>query len=352
MALNDYRKKIDALDQQMVEMLNARAELSKKIGEFKAKKNEPIYAPHREKQVFDKVKQLNKGPLSASAVAAVYREIMSGSLALEKPLRIATLGTKGSFTSIAAQLRFGSQLEYVACENIWEIFQQVEKGNCDYGVVPIENSTEGAVTHTSDLLAESELKICSQIFMKISNCLASKYALKNIQTVYAHPQVFGQCRNWLLQNLPLAHQITVASNTDGMMKALKTKNSAAIASDFAAKEAQLPILKKNIQDIAHNTTRFFVIAQEDAQPTGKDKTTIVFSIKDKPGVLYNMLGPFYKNKINLTKIESRPLKKKAWDYYFFVDFEGHRLDKPVAKALAQLEEMCQFMKILGSYPVM
>lgn len=351
MSLPKLRKQIDGIDSKIIELLNDRAKLSQAIGENKLKTKKGIYSPHREKEVLDRINKLNEGPLSLEAFEAIYREIMSSSLALEKSLQIAYLGTKGSFTHMAANKKFGSQVGYASCNGILEVFQKVERGECDYGVVPIENSTEGAVTHTFDLLVDSELKVCSQIMLKISHNLLSKSNLSEIKYIYSNPQVFGQCRNWLSQNLPQAGQIWVASTTEAAQKAAKQKYSAAIASSLAASVYEVPILRKNLQDIPHNTTRFLVISMQDVPPTGKDRTSILFSIKDKVGALHGMLTPFSKNKINLTKIESRPSKKRAWDYYFFVDFEGHRLDKNVKKALDQLEGMCKYLKIVGSYPV-
>lgn len=352
MSLEALRKKINHLDSKIVSLLNDRAKLSTDIGKEKLKSKRSIYSPEREKQVLERIKHLNRGPMSAEGLEAIYREIMSTSLSLEKPLNIAYLGTQGSFTYMAAFNQFGSQVEYVSCNTINDVFQKVEHEDCDYGVVPIENSVEGAVTHTFDLLVDSDLKICRQRMLKISHCLLSKSKdFKRIKAIYSNPQVFGQCRNWLLQNLPHAGQIFVDSTTLAAQLALKNKNSAAIASSLAAKVYKLPILKSNIQDIAHNTTKFLVISKQDVPPTGKDRTSILFSIRDRVGALHAMLTPFLKNKINLTKIESRPSKKRAWDYYFFVDFEGHRQDKNVKKALKQLEDMCKYLKILGSYPI-
>ncbi len=353
MSLEPLRKKIDSFDSKIVYMLNERAKLSKQIGEAKLKDQISIYSPAREKKVLNHLRTLNKGPISKEALEAIYREIMSSSLSLEKPLRIASLGTQGSFTYIAARKKFGSQVEYVSCRNIPEVFQRVEQGDCDYGVAPVENSVEGAVTDTFDLLVDSELKICSQVLQKISHYLLSKErSLKNIRKIHSNPQVFGQCRSWLSQNLPKADLIMEASTTQAAEIATKQKYSAAIASREAGEIYNLNILEDNLQDIAHNTTRFLIIAKGDAPATGKDRTTILFSIKDKMGALHAMLSPFLQYKINLTKIESRPSKKKAWDYYFFVDFEGHRLDKNVMKALAKLEVMCKYLKVVGSYPVL
>ena len=354
MSIVNYRKKIDSIDQRLIGLLNERAELSLDIGREKSRLKKGIYAPDREKEVLDRIKKVNKGPMSPQALEAIYREIMSCSLSLEKPLKIAYLGTAGSFTYGAAQKKFGSQVAYDSCQSIAEVFEKVEHGHCDYGVVPIENSVEGAVTHTFDLLVDSDLKICSQILSPIAHALASKFGdIRRIKKIYSNPQVFGQCRNWLLENLPPAKagQISVASTTEAAQRAAKESDAAAIGSLQAAKFYKLRVIKSNIQDLAHNTTRFLVLAQQDVSPTGKDRTSILFSIKDKVGALHAMLTPFYKNSINLTKIESRPSKKKAWDYYFFVDFEGHREDKPVRKALSQLEDMCKYLKVLGSYPI-
>jgi chorismate mutase/prephenate dehydratase len=242
-------------------------------------------------------------------------------------------------------------VDYVPCENVSEIFSKVEHTDCDYGVVPIENSIEGVVTHTIDVLVDSELKICSQILLDISLNLMAKCALNQIKEVYSHPQPLGQCRQWLLKNLPNAKIISAASTTKAAQLAAGKKNAACIASEIAASLYGMKILHKNIQDSAHNITRFLVLSNSDVPVTGKDRTSLVFSIKDKVGALHAMLTPFFQNKINLTKIESRPSKKKAWDYYFFIDLEGHQDDPHVKRALNQLEGMCKFMKILGSYPV-
>jgi len=351
MNLAKLRKKINAIDSKVVSLLNERSQVSLSIGHEKIKHKKSIYSPGREKEVMRRIQAINKGPMTDEAVEAIYREIMSCSLSLEKIKDVAYLGTEGSFTHSAAMKKFGSQVNYQPCGSILEIFQRVEKEDCDYGVVPIENTTEGAVTHTLDLLVDSDLKICSQVLCRISHTLLSKTTMNKIKKIYSNPQVFGQCRNWLLSHLPTAGQIWVPSTTEAVQIANKQKDSAAIASLLAAKVYKVPILKKNIQDISHNTTRFLVIAREDVAQTGSDRTSIVFSIKDKVGALHSMLVPFHKNKINLTKIESRPSKKKAWDYYFFVDLEGHRMDKNVQKALSKLDGMSKYIKVLGSYPV-
>ena len=351
MNLKKLRKKIDTIDGQIVRALDERAKISLAIGKEKLRNKQGIYSPDREKEVLERIKAMNKGPLPSRAMEAIYREIMSSSLSLEKPLDIGYLGPEASFTNLAALRKFGSQVNYVSCDNISEVFLRVDKGDCDYGVVPIENSIEGAVTHTFDLLVDSDLRICSQILLEISHNLLSKTRIEKVEVIYSNPQVFGQCRNWLQANLPRAELIEVSSTTRAAQIAAKKKNAACIASTLAAKVYGLKIIKKDIEDTPHNITRFLVIATNDVPPTGRDRTSILFSIKDRVGALHDMLIPFRSNKINLTKIESRPSKKKAWDYYFFVDFEGHRLEKKVTRALSQLESRCKYLKILGSYPV-
>lgn len=351
MELNQYRKMIDQIDVRIVKLLNERAAISLKIGQEKLKHRKGVYAPDREKEVLRKIKAISGGPMTGEALEAIYREIMSSSLSLEKDVRISYLGPEGSFTHLAANKKFGTQVEYISCQSILEVFQKVEQNDCDYGVVPIENSIEGAVTHTFDLLADSDLKICSQLMLKVSHNLMSRGPLSRVKKIYSNPQVFGQCRNWLLQNLPAAQQVWTSSTTQAAQLAMKEKAAAAIASRQAALIYGLKIIANDIQDIAHNTTRFLVIAKEDVPPTGHDRTSVLFSIKDKVGALHAMLEPFDRHRINLTKIESRPSKKKAWDYYFFVDFEGHRQDPKVKTALNELEDMCKYLKILGSYPV-
>ena len=351
MSLDDLRKKIDRIDEKLVKLLNDRAQLTLSIGQNKLAAKKGIYAPDREKAVLDRIKSLNLGPMTAEAFCAIYREIMSASLSLEKDLQIAYLGKEGSFTSLAAMNKFGSQVKYLPCQSILEVFQKVEQDDCDYGVVPVENSVEGAVTHTFDLLVDSDLKICAQMLMPIAHVLMSKTGkLEDIKEIYSNPQVFGQCRHWLQSHVPQAALVPMASTTEAAELVRTAKTRAAIASEHAAKMMKLNIVRRNIQDIQHNTTRFLVLAKDDVRPTGKDRTSIVFSIKDRVGALHAMLEPFQKYKINLTKIESRPSKKRAWDYFFFVDFEGHRQDQSVGKALDQLEEMCKYLKILGSYP--
>jgi len=350
MGLKKLRKKINELDEHIIKLLNTRANITLDIGKEKDKTKKKIYAPAREKEVYKNIIQNNKGPLEDNSLKAIYREVMSASLALEKKIKVAYLGPEATFTHLASLGKFGSSVEYLSCENINDVFKEVEKGRADYGVVPIENSTEGAITYTLDMFVNSELKICSEILFEISQNLISNSPLSKISKIYSKAEVFGQCRLWLERNLPRAVLIDVASTTAAAKKAKSLSNSAAIASELAAKVYNLKIVASSIEDNSDNMTRFLVIGKNEVPYTGKDKTSIVFSVKDKVGVLYDMLAPFKKNKINLTKIESRPSKRGAWKYHFFIDFEGYHEDKKVKIALDALSKHCHYLKILGSYP--
>lgn len=351
MSLDKLRKKIDRLDQKLISLLNQRAAATKNIGKIKLNTGKSIYVPEREMQVLKRISSLNKGPLKKSALEAIYREVMSASLALEKPLKIAYLGPQASFTNLAAIKKFGSQVSYIACNSIADVFLEVEKGGADYGVVPIENSIEGAVSYTLDVFVDSDLKICSQVILEVTQNLLANCAKNKIRVIYSIPQVFGQCRIWLQKNLPNAQLVEVSSTTRGAEMARKEKNSAAIASLLASKVYGLKVVASGIQDLTHNMTRFLVIGKNVAARTGRDKTSLFFSIKDRVGALHEMLLPFRKYGVNLTKIESRPSKKKAWEYYFFVDILGHQDDALIKKALKDLEHRCSYLKILGSYPI-
>lgn len=351
MELKNLRRNIDSLDEKIIRLLNARAKITVDIAKIKHESGKSIYSPDREQDVLKNIAERNKGPLNQPALQAIYREIMSSSLALEKPLKIAYLGPQASFSHLAALKRFGSQIEYVACNSIPDVFLEVERGSADYGVVPIENSIEGAVSHTLDMFVDSDLKICSQIILDVSHNLLANCHKDKIRKVYSNPYVFGQCRIWLQENLHGIELIEVASTTRAAQIAALEKNSACIASILAAKMYRLKVLASDIEDSPHNITRFFVISKSEVAQTKHDRTSILFSIKDRIGALHDMLLSFKKYKINLTKIESRPSKKKAWDYYFFVDLEGHKDNPGVKKALLELESKCKFLKILGSYPV-
>jgi chorismate mutase/prephenate dehydratase len=354
MSMKEVRKKIDSIDQHILSLLNDRAKQCEKIGQLKQVTGQGVYAPHREKEVLDRLKALNKGPLTPQAIEAIYSEIMSFSLSLEKPVKIAYLGPPVTYTHQAAQKKFGSSVEYSASSSITDVFADVERERCDYGVVPVENSTEGAVSHTLDLFIESPLKIYAEIFLPIHLALMSVgNPVKSISQIYSKHEAFGQCRLWIESNLHRANLVDTASTTEAAQIVANNSNRegiACIASPVAAKEYGLKVLASNIEDNPNNTTRFLVIARDEAKPTSADKTSIVFEVKDRVGALHDILVPFKKANINLMKIESRPSKKKAWGYYFFVDFVGHHEEPRIKKALRLLEKNCTFLKILGSYP--
>ncbi len=350
MELAKLRKQIDKIDKQIVESLNKRANISLEIGEIKKKSKVSAYAPDRESAVYKMVLSRNKGPLCDDSISAIYREIMSGTLGLEGPIRIAYLGPQATFTHLASIKKFGSSVEYVPVNSITEVFAEVEKGRVDYGVVPIENSIEGAVNHTLDMFIESDLKICSEISLEVSHNLLGNGKGK-IKKVYSKPEVFGQCRIWLEANLPNVELVEVSSTAKAADLVKNQKGAACIASSLAAECYGLKILAKSIEDYTHNVTRFLVIGRTEPSPTKNDKTSIMFSVKDKVGALHDILVPFKKNRINLTKIESRPSKKRAWDYYFFVDLQGHYHDTKVKKTLAELKRHTNIIKVLGSYPM-
>ena len=352
MSLQKIRKAIDSLDAKILSLLNDRAKSSREIG--KLKEGQGIYAPHREKEVLTRLKTLNKGPLTNEAIDAIYREIMSFSISLEKKVSIAYLGPAVTYTHQAAQKKFGSSVEYSASASISDVFADVVNGRSEYGVVPVENSTEGAVNHTLDLFIDSDLKIYGEIYLPVHHYLMSNgVPLSSITQVYSKDQVFGQCRLWLEANLRGADLVDTASTSEAAQIVANNSNQegiACIASRIAADEYGLKVLASSIEDNPNNTTRFLVIARDEAKPTKSDKTSIVFEIKDKSGALHDILVPFKKARINLTKIESRPSKKKAWSYFFFVDIEGHHNDARVKKALASLAKHCTFLRVLGSYP--
>jgi chorismate mutase/prephenate dehydratase len=349
--LGRYRKAIDALDIKIVSLLQQRAANSKKIARVKQGTGRKVYDPAREVEVLRNVLGVKKGDLSDEGLKAIYNEILSESRKLQKKMSVAYLGPVASYSHEAAMKHFGSQTDYMPVNSIKEVFEEVEKGNADYGCVPIENSTEGAVNYSFDMFADSELKIFSETMLNIRHCLLSNCAsLSGIKTVFIHPQTLGQCRGWLESNLPGAVLKEASSNSKAAMLASGQKDSAAVAGAMAAEIYGLKVLAPSIQDMTDNVTRFFILGTEFSRKTGEDKTSIMVSIKDKVGALFLLLKPFTKHGLNLTSIESRPSKKKAWDYYFFVDFSGHRDDAKVKKSLAEIEKNCGAVKILGSYP--
>ncbi|MEK7707049.1 MAG: prephenate dehydratase [Verrucomicrobiota bacterium] len=350
MNIPEHRKAIDRLDAQIVRVLNERTKHVLAIGEIKLKAGEEIYAPHRERAVLQRLCRLNQGPVTNDQLRAVYREIMSSALALEKSMTIAYLGPEATFTHQAAIRRFGSSLRYAAQKTIADVFTEVSKNRADYGVVPVENSTEGVVTHTLDMFVDSDLKVVSQIVLPVQQCLLSNSPRAKIRKLFAHPQSLAQCRGWVQNHLPRVEIIETSSNARSAELAAKEKFTAAIAGMLAAEKYGLRVLEQDIQDNAANATRFLVLGRQCSPPTGQDRTSLMISITDKVGALHHALAAFRRYRINMTKIESRPSKRKAWEYFFFIDCDGHFQDRKVANAIRLLGEHCNFVKVLGSYP--
>jgi chorismate mutase / prephenate dehydratase len=350
MHIPEHRKAIDKLDSQIVRLLNERTRHVLAIGEIKLKAGEEIYVPARERVVLNRICKFNAGPMTDEQLRAVYREVMSSALALEKTLTIAYLGPEATFTHQAAIRRFGSSLRYTAQKTIADVFTEVSKHRADYGVVPVENSTEGVVTHTLDMFVESDLKIVSQIVLRIQQCLMSNSPRTQIKKLYAHPQSLAQCRAWIQNHLPRVEIVETSSNARSAELAGKEKNTAAIGGLLAAEKYKLRVLEYDIQDNAANATRFLVLGRQCSPSTGKDRTSLMVSIADKVGALHHALAAFRRYRINMTKIESRPSKRKAWEYFFFIDCDGHVQDAKVAKAIGHLEQECSYVKVLGSFP--
>jgi chorismate mutase/prephenate dehydratase len=348
--ISEHRKAIDKLDAQIVRLLNDRTRHVLEIGRMKLDAGEEIYAPHRELAVLQRICKLNPGPITQESLRAIYREIMSSALSLEKSMIVAYLGPEATFTHQAAIRRFGSSLHYSAQKTIADVFNEVSKNRADYGVVPVENSTEGVITHTLDMFVDSDLKIVSQIVLPIQHCLVGNIKRSQIKKLFGHPQTLAQCRGWLQNHLPHVEIIETSSNARSAELARAGKGTAAIAGTLAAERYGLGILEADIQDNATNATRFFVLGRKCSPPTGRDRTSIMFSIQDKVGALHAALAPFRRYRLNMTKIESRPSKRKVWEYFFFVDCDGHAVDRKVSKAIALLEEHCSYVKVLGSYP--
>jgi chorismate mutase/prephenate dehydratase len=348
MNLEDLRKKIDQIDAKLVELLNERAQVVIQIGKVKA--NGPVYSPDREKQVLKRIAGLNKGPLPDKTLCAIWRELMSGSFFLERPLRIGFLGPEGSFTHTAAIRKFGQSVDYEAVLDIRGIFDEVSKEHCDLGVVPVENSAGGGVIETLDAFVDTDVLVCAEVYMPIHHNLLANCKLEEVKKVYSKPEVFAQCRRWLGATFKEANTIAVASTAAAAALAAKEKFAAAIGSDIAAELYGLKIICENIEDIANNVTRFLVISKEDARPTGDDKTSILFSTAHKAGALADVLDVFKNREINLTNIESRPSKKRQWEYYFFVDCQGHRKDENLIACLEEVKQHCLQLSVLGSYP--
>jgi chorismate mutase/prephenate dehydratase len=350
MPLDELRRRIDELDGQLVHLLNERTRLALEIGQLKQQNGEQVYVPGREQEVLDRVAGLNQGPLTKQAVAAIYREIMSASKALARAIRVAYLGPPATFSHQAARSRFGGSVEYVDCAAIRDIFVAIEKGQADYGVVPVENTTEGAIAHTLDEFLTTSLKVCAEILLPVSHHLMAAGPAAGIRRIYSNPYVFGQCRRWLMEKMPGIEQVPVSSTGRAAELAAREPGSAALAGLLAAELYGLPLVEENVQDMSSNATRFLVLAKAYGGPTGRDKTSIAFAVENRMGALYEALEAFKRHGINMTKIESRPSRAKAWEYVFFVDFEGHAAEPAIQAGLAEFARHCLFMTVLGSYP--
>ena len=351
--IKDLRVKIDKIDDQLLKLINRRAALAVSIGKEKFKKSQAghFHVPHREREIIRRLCDANKGPFPDESVEMVFREIFSATLALEKPLKIAFLGPETTFSHQAAIKQFGHSAVLSPFNSIEVIFSEVEQGNCAYGIVPVENSTEGVINLTLDCFVDSPLLICDELKLEVSLCLMSKVKkAEQIEVIYSHPQALAQCRNWLNRHLPGIEQIPTSSTANAAQQATGNKNSAAIAGFLAAEVNHLNVLAEKIQDRADNHTRFLVIGKEKAKKARHNKTAIMFSIKDEAGSLLQALQLFARNKINLTKIQSRPLRHRTWEYLFYLDLEGHIEDQNIARVIDRLRKKSLFMKVLGSFP--
>jgi len=347
--LQRLRAEIDRLDEEVLARLSRRAEIAHEIGRVKG--GAVVYRPEREAQVLRRITALNQGPLSEGTVWRIFREIMSACLALEQPLRIAYFGPEGTFTESAAKKHFGSAPDFTALATIDEVFRAVESGNADYGVVPVENSTEGAVGRTLDLLLQMPIRICGEVMLRIHQHLLSRAErLEGVKRLYSHAQSLAQCHEWLNRNLPVLPRVPVASNAEAARMAAEDTESCAIAGEAAAARYGLNRLAHDIEDDPNNTTRFLVIGMHDAGPSGRDKTSLVCSAQNKAGAVYGLLEPLARHGVSMSKFESRPSRTGLWEYVFYVDVDGHQSEDRVEKAFAELRERAAFVKVLGSYP--
>lgn len=349
--IQELRKKIDELDDKLIDLLNERAKIVIEVGDIKKAGKLDFHSPSREREILERLAARNKGPFPQDTLKAVYREILSSSLSLERPLKVAYLGPRATFTHMAGMQQFGLAAQFVPVESIKDVFNEVERGRSDFGVVPIENSTAGAVNYTLDMFIDSDLKIAAEILLEVSQNLMNKSGrLEDIKKIYTIQPAAAQCRQWLEKNLPGVPVLDAPSTARAAEMAAEDPAVGAIASEMAAVLYGLQITAKKIEDSTNNITRFLVIAPKSPGKTGSDKTSIMFSIKDKVGALYAMLAPFAESGINLNRLDARPSGRKVWDYVFFLDMEGHIEDAKVAAAIERLRQDCMFLKVLGSYP--
>jgi chorismate mutase/prephenate dehydratase len=349
--LKKLRAEIDALDDQILTLLNRRAKVALEVGGIKSERGLKFYVPEREAEILRRLTAANPGPFPNEGLKAIFREIISASMSLEKPLSVAFLGPRATFTHQACLKHFGESAQFVPQINLSEVFDAVERNVADFGVVPIENSSEGIVSNTLDMFVDYNLLICGEVLVEVDQDLLSVTGdIDGVRKVYSHPHAIAQCRGWLERNLRHVPVFDVESTARAAEMAAVDSSSAAIAGEAAAKIYGLKTIRKRIQDNTNNFTRFIILGKQASARTGNDKTSILFSARDEVGALHLMLEPFAKYNVNLTKIESRPVKKKAWEYLFFLDMTGHLADEPVARALDELKMRAQFIKILGSYP--
>jgi len=349
--IKTLRKKIDGLDEKILRLLNERAEAVLRVGKVKKKSEKSYYNPGREKEILQRLGERNPGPFPRRTITAVFREIISACRALEAELTVAYFGPPATFSHMACIQHFGSSIRMLPENTIQDVFETVEKEKAHYAVVPIENSTEGPVGQTLDMFIKSEVKICSEMMTRVSHDLLSRGgSTEDIEKIYSHPQALGQCREWLRKYLPHVQLEEAGSTAKAAQLAAEDPKTAAIASSLAAQLYGLKVAASQIEDNPNNYTRFLVLGRQGAERTGRDKTSILFSVSHAPGTLFQGLQAFYEKGINLTRIESRPTKGKPWEYIFFIDFEGHATDLHIAEALDELKQHVLFMKILGSYP--
>lgn len=351
--MDAHREGIDAVDAEIVRLLDRRASLARKIGEFKKENGLPTYVPSRERKVLDRVASLSRGDFPKSGLETVFREIISSSISLEESLKVAYLGPETTFTHEAALKAFGASLDLEPLATVAEVFARVESGEAQHGVVPVENSMEGAVTHTFDELMNSPLRICGEVYLPVSqNLISGEHSLEDIEVVCSHPMALAQASAWLRRELPLVSIEEAASTAEAAKRSHEEPGVAAVGSSIAADALGLSVLARNIQDARANTTRFILLGKKWAERTGRDKTSVVLdpSVRDRPGMLRDALSAFAEEGINMTRIESRPNRKRAWTYVFFVDFKGHPEDDHVKRALATLEDQCHYAAIIGAYP--
>ena len=348
-ALKALRARIDGIDDAILQLVSERAGIAQQVG--RAKKGEKIYRPEREAQIVRRLRETNPGPLSGDSVERLIREIMSACRALEETIHVAYLGPAGTFTQQAAMKHFGHEVEALAEADIDACFHSVETGRADFAVVPVENSTEGAISRTLDLIVASPLKICGEVMLPIHQTLMRKEAsMEGIRRVYGHAQSLAQCQQWLGRHLPGADRISVVSNSEGARLAAAEPEAATLGSEAAAELYGLAVVQARVEDEASNTTRFLVLGRGDAAPSGRDKTSLVMSTKNEPGAVVKLLQPLAEAGISMSKLESRPARSSNWEYLFFVVCEGHRQDARLAAALAEIGSRAAFLKILGSYP--